>query len=527
MSKFTPSAIATVLLSLVCVMLVGCFDTRQEITLNSDGRGKAIIESTFAQTDLLSTTDNTSLRDHSANHYVRGLLEESSGIEAWRDVSIRELEDGRISFRGTAYFRDLSLFKSAFSSMTKFKFTKDKNGLTTLILAPDTSNPRSSAAASYDFLTPASIGHQRKQFRAAKPLLTAMLSSMKCDTTFRFAGRIQRASNFEQRSPQELRYRFDGERVLDAMERLFNPAFSNQLFAAVSSTNATPSDFWVNEILHGQRGPIIAVIASGEAMAFDYDAEVAAARESFRPVAKSLGLDETALTVTPPLVDGDPAKAEVTGIDWHFGTLPHSYTLSMRAELPGSVINAETVEISRAKTVEGVSLLNTSSQSARFNFQDNRRSNLTFNVSLRAPSARSQGIAEVSGVLVCRVAENLRTVDLVSGTLRKGSAGTEFETKIEEVSRLASGGDKIVFQTRLTPEELMSLAVVDDAGFSFSLTRQGMMSIGSVHNFTYSSKRTVPRAGKLVAQIQSGTKSVRVPFSVTNLALSGHSLAGK
>jgi len=524
MSNFTPSAIATVLLSLASVMLVGCFDTRQEIILNSDGRGKAIIESTFAQTDLLSVTENTSLRDRSANHYVRGLLEESSGIEAWRDVSITEMEDGRISFRGTAYFRDLSLLKSAFCSMTKFKFAKDKNGLITLTLAPDTSNPRSSAAASYDHLTPDTIGHQRKLFRAAKPMLTAMLSSMKCETTFRFAGRITRVSNFEQRSPQELRHRFDGERVLDALEQLLSPAFSNQVFAAISSTNATTSNFLVNEILHGQRGPIMAVIAPGEAMAFDYDAEVAASRESFRPVAKSLGLDETALTVAPPPVEGDPAKAEVTGINWNFGTLPHSYTLKMRAELPGSVLNVEAVEISRAETVEGVSLLNTSSHSARFNFQDISRSNLTFEINLRAPSVRSQGIAEVSGVLLCQVADNLRSVELVSGILRRGASSTEFETNIEEINRVGSGGDKLVLRTRITPKELMSLAVVDDTGFSFSLTRQGMMSIGSVHTFTYSSKRALPRAGKIIAQIRSGTKIVRVPFSVTNLALSGHSL---
>ena len=84
MSNFTPSAIATVLLSFVSVTLVGCFDTRQQIILNSDGRGKAIIESTFAQADLLSATENTLLRDRSANHYVRGLLEEAEGH--WAEV---------------------------------------------------------------------------------------------------------------------------------------------------------------------------------------------------------------------------------------------------------------------------------------------------------------------------------------------------------------------------------------------------------------------------------------------------------
>ena len=39
---------------------------------------------------------------------IRGILTESSGIDAWKDVSNKLTNDGKTYFKGTAYFPDIS-----------------------------------------------------------------------------------------------------------------------------------------------------------------------------------------------------------------------------------------------------------------------------------------------------------------------------------------------------------------------------------------------------------------------------------
>jgi hypothetical protein len=153
------------------------------------------------------------------------------------------------------------------------------------------------------------------------------------------------------------------------------------------------------------------------------------------------------------------------------------------------------------------------------------QTNVSFDVRLLSPSPASKGIAEISGHLVCRIANDLRVVELISGSSWIGSKGTPFETSVDEVMRVGNDKDRLVIRTRLAPEQLMSLTAVDGKGVTTRLERQGMMNVGGVYTYTFLSQRTVPRSGKLMARVISGTNTVRVPFTVTNLTLSGHALA--
>jgi len=176
---------------------------------------------------------------------------------------------------------------------------------------------------------------------------------------------IRRNSNFEPIAPQTLRLRFDGARLIRAWEeQLFDPAFAQQRIAG-GSTNHLLLEEFLSERLYGQKGPVLAVIVPGRKPSFDYAAQVAEARKSFPAIAKELGLSVDPTDLTEPAVDGVPARVSVTGIDWRFSDKSRGYTLRLLAELPGSVLSVDEVQITRARTLEGA-LLNGSSSSRHF-----------------------------------------------------------------------------------------------------------------------------------------------------------------
>ena len=203
--------------------------------------------------------------------------------------------------------------------------------------------------------------------------------------------------------------------------------------------------------------------------------------------------------------------------------------MTFAATLPGPVFTVNSVQVTRAMTVEGASLLSPMRPSSALSLprQEQGWTNVSFDVHLAAPAADSKGIAEVSGVLECGSAENERIVDLVSGALRSGAQGTEFGAQIDEIRPHVAGGEKLVLRTRLAPEQIRSLKVVGDAGQTVSLEKRGSMAVGEERTYTYISTRPIPRSGRLVAEVMVGSQTVRFPFSVTNLTLLGQPLAAR
>ena len=110
--KARPGALRVVVLAVVCVFLSGCFDTKQDITLNPDGTGKMVIESVFAQTPALFKGTSQASPQEGVTNFIHKLIEEAGGVDAWRDISFHQRDDGKAFFRGTAYFADLSKFRS-------------------------------------------------------------------------------------------------------------------------------------------------------------------------------------------------------------------------------------------------------------------------------------------------------------------------------------------------------------------------------------------------------------------------------
>ena len=70
---------------------------------------------------------------------VKKFLENSSGVDAWSDVTYEELGFDQFRFKGTAYFRDLNevnIHGRVKSNLFKPMFQKRSDGTLALILVP-------------------------------------------------------------------------------------------------------------------------------------------------------------------------------------------------------------------------------------------------------------------------------------------------------------------------------------------------------------------------------------------------------
>ena len=91
------------------VATTGCIQTFNEYTINPDGSGKVNHRSIVHPMNFqdLSPPDP----EKQAASAVKTLLNESSGVDVWKDVQVRITADQGIELSGTAYFPDLTKLK--------------------------------------------------------------------------------------------------------------------------------------------------------------------------------------------------------------------------------------------------------------------------------------------------------------------------------------------------------------------------------------------------------------------------------
>jgi hypothetical protein len=123
------TALARLLTAVVCLgalpLVTGCFETKDEFTVNPDGSGKVTHECSFQQVNLGG--DNEATED-SLKEAIGKVITEAKGVEAWRDVSYKRLDDGRLFFKGTAYFTNLNTLDIPNQTMLEFDWKKSGGG---------------------------------------------------------------------------------------------------------------------------------------------------------------------------------------------------------------------------------------------------------------------------------------------------------------------------------------------------------------------------------------------------------------
>ena len=279
----------------ISVLLSGCFETKEEYTLNPDGSGKVVYSAVFPPMSFKFGDEEPDPESQMKNA-VKDILEKSSGIDVWKDVSCKLTDEGKILFKGTAYFRDVSKFDVHNQGMMKVAFFKDEKGNLVLELKGKEkekikAGKKKIAKLSEEEITK-KFKEEKAKYQQMKPMMSAFLSTMKQEMRFHLPGKPSNVTNFKVEESGTLLLTFEGEKLFGVMDEMFeDPArMRKQILAGADFTEGGPKmDFLMNEKLFGEKAPVRATVTGAMKPLFNYEAEVAAAKKNSPKLFKELG----------------------------------------------------------------------------------------------------------------------------------------------------------------------------------------------------------------------------------------------
>ena len=280
---------STLALGIVC-LAAGCVQSTWTWTLTPEGRGKVEIDALLQPSfwELSQQKEKGGIDpDAIARNVARKVVSKSKGVAAWRDVSHGIADDGRVAFRGTAYFDDLGKVKiegEPFpSSILKPSLSRDADGMIVIGLHDDDD----SSEAQPEEQTALEIRRGKVEWQAMRPLMAAVLDTLKTELVVEPPGEVIEASGFKRDDDGRLRLTFDGAKALDAFEKIgrMDPARFRDGIAKLKSAKDPDEGAFLLALgrgeIFGGPGPVRAVVRPAAEPAFDYDGELAAARDGF------------------------------------------------------------------------------------------------------------------------------------------------------------------------------------------------------------------------------------------------------
>lgn len=271
------------------IVVAGCFDTEREITINPDGSGKIVVTETSPRLELMFGGSDTKVDPKKElREFVTGVIENSEGIEIWKDVSYKNVGKDKRYFKGTAYFRDISEVKFARLSNAAFLVTKNDDGTMTVRFG----DPKSSEAEEDYEVDPASMSEAELQqkadslkqnFQQSMAMLTSALNGMRDRSTIHAPGTLHDVHGFTQKG-RDLSIEITGTQIMAVLDSLSNsPAFFKEM--ARNPKQSDQQEKMFSALFNGM--PVAVVRVDGKPL-FNYEKEVAAARPGFAKLKKTL-----------------------------------------------------------------------------------------------------------------------------------------------------------------------------------------------------------------------------------------------
>lgn len=264
--------------ALLLVLLTGCVEQTQIITLNPDGRGK--IEYEIRGPAQSAVNAGAGGKEKS----VAELLNEAvareltkPGIAAWKGVSAKWAPDGKLIFKGTAYFNriedlrpkqgknelNFENFDLVISKDKGFKLTLHKN-------PPDKKKPAPDFSKMTDKEMDEYVLKQRIQYQSSKGILIAMFTDLNIKTEIRLPGEAKELKGFKKKGASVVTRELDGATVITAMNKFMaqdDAALKKWFKTAKSPDTEVP---YVAELLEQAS---LTVPTLGAAL-FDYEKEL-------------------------------------------------------------------------------------------------------------------------------------------------------------------------------------------------------------------------------------------------------------
>ena len=172
--------------------LCGCFKMKQHFTVNPDGSGKVTCEISIpGEPD--AGKDLATLKEEARQRAAK-IVSETQGVTAWKDVAFSADKDGTITCQGTAYFKDITKFKTA-PGLFPFRWKPGADGAVQLEFVVDFDQEPAPKEARK--LTEEEIKQKIADAKAQMMQELAMRADVRIEWTFTLPGPVVKSVNFQ------------------------------------------------------------------------------------------------------------------------------------------------------------------------------------------------------------------------------------------------------------------------------------------------------------------------------------------
>lgn len=278
-------------LFLLTLLAQGCLDVKHRYTLNPDGSGKVTVESVVKPFSFEEPEKN---RKKQINDFVQGVIEGSEGVDVWKDINCTLLPDGKISFKGTAYFRDLNELNLKEVGLSRYTL-ETENGEMVLALSDKKEDDEAESSTESQNLTEeeiaAAIDSVKEQFQMARGMMAVFLEELKERNTFELPGSVRQVQGFTQNADGTIGMNYDGKRILAILDSMMEvPGFWRQMVLDKAKGKQGPEkEEEMMRLMFGAAKPK-ATTVPGASPLFDYKGETTAARKKYPALLKRFGM---------------------------------------------------------------------------------------------------------------------------------------------------------------------------------------------------------------------------------------------
>lgn len=311
----------TLLAGMTCA-LSSCFQAANDNVINADGSGKFTIKTTLDLSALQGMIPGADANGGAANpgeDMLVSVLAETKGVDVWKDASSKKGADGKITVTASGYFKDIGQFKtgnpmsgmggggskSSGPELGEVKSSKDADG--NWVLEMPLSKPsekKAEPAEPAEKLTKEELADKvtemRTQFGAMKPMMQAMLGTMKISQSIKVGGTIKDYGLFTKVDEHTAKLDISFAKIFDGMDKLMADDAIAEKLVGLGGAQANPMEMIgsddpatkaigekMTEAMFGNKGEPRLIIKAGDA-AFDYAKESAAAGAGQSPELKAL-----------------------------------------------------------------------------------------------------------------------------------------------------------------------------------------------------------------------------------------------
>jgi len=423
---------------------------KQEFTLNPDGSGKVACE--------IIARLGRSISEKNLRGALKRMLR-SDGVVAWADAACKRLDKDTIWFRGTAYFRDISILKFGSCPTPAVTWESDIKGGMVLTLrgrpAAEASStrpkPKLEPEQLRDAEMAAKVKHMRRYHAARRARWLKRMAeptsepSGKLEFAFRLPGRIDNANLLEKEGDGVLRFTLDLRKCGKAADEIVadDASLRRLILAGETVTFDSPGPALAGMF---KKGPVRARVAGGLKPLFDFDKEVAAAEGAYAGMCVALGLVPAKLP--EPGEGGTLTGFKVTGIHYRdrFGDAEAKYpvyVIKMTGNLSKPAWKAPIGEIHMVIAADGEVVLprlgySTLIRYSRIGREDNKR--ITFTLNIPRPRGGAKRLRDITGVMTVATADPAKEIDLGITEFTVGAEGTRYSAVIRSVRKRVRQG---------------------------------------------------------------------------------------